>query len=274
MPYAGSNMLEYLKLPELSYRWIHVWRRNLRVWWKFLRSWFVGIVGEPVLYLLAIGFGIGQMIEQPVAGVPYFVFIVPGLLAATAMNAATFEVTFGSYTRMSQQRTFHSIVTTPVNMNEVAAGDIAYAATKSLLNGTVFLLIVLPMTYWQFDMLPPLWALPIMLLVVAVEGLLFASMGLLVTAFARGYEFFSYYLTLVVSVMFLFAGVFFPIGNLPAGVQWIAWIMPLAYPTRLLRELFLGSLTLGGLLSAVLLAALTCLFFVVAVNAIRIRLIQ
>lgn len=267
-------LIDYLKWPDVSYRWLHVWRRNVRVWTKFIKSWLVAIVGEPLLYLIAVGFGVGQYIERPIEGVPYFVFIAPGLLAATVMNAASFEATFGSFTRMNQQRTFHSIVATPVSMDEVAVGDLMYAATKALVNGIIFLSIVIPMLYLRHGFLPPWWGVVACLPVIALEGVLFAGMGLMVTAFAKGYDFFSYYLTLVVSVMFLFAGVFFPISGLPEGVRWLAWLMPLAYPARLLRELFLGSLDAAGWTSLGLLAASALAFFVLSVNAIRIRLIQ
>ncbi len=265
---------EYFRIPQISYRWVHVWRRNLLVWLKFIKSWFVAIVGEPFLYLFAVGIGIGQYIDRPVDGLPYFAFIVPGLLAATVMNAATFEGTFGSFTRMNQQHTFHSIVTTPVNMNEVAVGDIMYAATKALVDGVVFLLIAMPLLVWQYGVAPPWWGILLAIPVIAVEGVLFASMALLVTAFARGYDFFSYYLTLVISVMFLFAGVFFPVSSLPEGVRWLAWVMPLAHPTRVLRELLGGTLTWQSAASMGVLVGLTLVFFVVAVNAIRIRLMK
>lgn len=264
----------YLRIPDVSYRWIYVWRRNLYVWTRFLKSWLVAMVGEPLLYLLAIGFGIGQYIDRPVEGVAYFVFIAPGLIAATAMNAASFEATFGSYTRMAQQRTFHAIVATPVNMNEVAVGDLMYAATKALVHGVLFLALIVPVLTFVYHAPPPWWGVLLTLPVIAVEGILFGGMGLLVTAFARGYDFFSYYLTLVVSVMFFFAGVFFSLDSLPAGVREVAYVMPLTHPVRLVRACMLGNLTPDLWLSAVIMLAYAALFFVLAVNAIRDHLID
>lgn len=265
---------DYLRLPDVSRRWIYVWQRNLFVWSKFMKSWLVAMVGEPVLYLLAIGFGIGQYIDRPVEGVAYFVFIAPGLVAATAMNAASFEATFGSFTRMNQQRTFHAIVATPVNMNEVAMGDLMYAATKALAHGIIFLCLMVPVLAFVYDAAPPWWGLLLAVPLLALEGVLFAAMGLLVTAFAKGYDYFSYYLTLVVSVMFFFAGVFFSLESLPPGVRAVGWAMPLTHPVRLMRALFLGNLTSELWIHLGILVFFAALFTVLAVNAIRIRLID
>lgn len=264
----------YLRIPDVSYRWIYVWRRNMLVWTRFLKSWLVAMVVEPVLYLLAIGFGIGQYIDRPVEGVPYFVFIAPGLIAATAMNAASFEATFGSYTRMAQQRTFHSIVATPVNMNEVAVGDLMYAATKALVHGILFLVLIVPVLVLKYDAPPPWWGVLAAIPVIALEGVLFGAMGLLVTAYAKGYDFFSYYLTLVVTVMFFFAGVFFSLDTLPALVREIAWVMPLTHPVRLVRGFMLGQVGPELWISAAVMVAYAGLFFILAVNAIRDRLIE
>jgi lipooligosaccharide transport system permease protein len=190
------------------------------------------------------------------------------------MNAASFEATFGSFTRMNQQRTFHAIVTTPVNMNEVAVGDLMYAATKALAHGIVFLCLIVPILIVSYGFTPPWWGVALTLPVIALEGILFGSMGLLVTAFAKGYDFFSYYLTLVVSVMFFFAGVFFSLDSLPPVVQQVAWVMPLTHPVRLVRGLMLGQFDAAMATHLVVMVAYTAVFFVLAVNAIRIRLIQ
>lgn len=264
----------YLKIPDVSYRWAYVWRRNMWVWTRFMKSWLVAMVVEPALYLLAIGFGIGQYIDRPVEGVPYFVFIAPGLIAATAMNAASFEATFGSYTRMAQQRTFHSIVATPVNMNEVAVGDLMYAATKSLVHGVIFLALIVPVLVYKYHAPPPWWGVAAVLPVIALEGVLFGAMGLLVTAFAKGYDFFSYYLTLVVTVMFFFAGVFFSLATLPPLVRHIAWVMPLTHPVRLVRGLMLGQVGPELWTSVAVMVGYAVLFGLLAVNAIRDRLID
>jgi lipooligosaccharide transport system permease protein len=265
---------DYLRIPDVSYRWVYVWQRNLFVWSKLIKSWLVAMVGEPVLYLLAIGFGIGQYIDRLVEGVPYFVFIAPGLVAATAMNAASYETTFGSFTRMNQQRTFHAIVATPVNMNEVAVGDLMYAATKALAHGIIYMALISGVLAVVYHAAPPWWGIVLAVPLLALEGVLFAAMGLLVTAFAKGYDYFSYYLTLVVSVMFFFAGVFFSLESLPPGVRSVGWVMPLTHPVRIMRALFLGELRPELWLDLGVMLGFTALFSVLAVNAIRIRLID
>ena len=102
-----------------------VWRRNLDV---YLKSWRVNLLTpafEPVLYLLALGFGVGSYISE-IDGVPYVRFIAPALVAISVMNASFFECTYGSYVRMYYQKTFDAIVATPVSIEEVIPGEILW----------------------------------------------------------------------------------------------------------------------------------------------------
>ena len=104
----------------------------------------VGTIAEPLLFFAAMGFGLGRFVDD-IQGQPYAAFLAPGLVAATVMNAASFETTFGSFTRMTEQRTHGSDRQAPISVGEVVAGDICKAASKSLLGGAVILGIMLPL---------------------------------------------------------------------------------------------------------------------------------
>src|SRR2546426_9949713 len=130
------------------------------------------------------------------------------MIAFTAMNSATFETTFGSFTRMTEQNTYAAILATPGSV-AIVAGDILWAASKSTLSVCFVLLITA---------LVGLIASPLALALVPVGflvGLMFGGLGMMVTARAPSYDFFNYYFTLGISVMFLFSGVFFPLESLP-----------------------------------------------------------
>ena len=107
-----------------------VWRRNLESWKRFAVSFFVANLGEPVFFLLAMGYGLGRFVAD-LDGVPYAVFLAPGIIASAAMNSATFETTFGSFTRMTEQHTYVAILATPCSVADVVAGDILWAAISA-----------------------------------------------------------------------------------------------------------------------------------------------
>ncbi|MBI3540667.1 MAG: ABC transporter permease [Deltaproteobacteria bacterium] len=110
-----------------------VWYRDFLVWTRYWWTSLVGGLGEPVLYFLGMGYGLGSFIKN-IDGMPYLQFLAPALIASTIMHSASFETTYSSYTRMEIQKTFHSIAVTPVNVSEVVAGEILWGATKSLLS--------------------------------------------------------------------------------------------------------------------------------------------
>jgi len=217
----------------LSYRIFKVWRRDLLVWQKYLAASLVANFGEPILYLVAMGYGLGRYV-QDFNGVSYAQFIAPAILIVSVMNGASFETTFSSYTRMEVQKTFQGIAQTPVSMAEVVAGEILWAATKAMITSSVIFLVLL-----AFGLIKSPWV-ALMPVVMFSEGLMFACLGMLMTSIARSYDFFSYYFTLLISPMFLFSGTFFPLENLPRWAQIFAYFLPLTYPVRVARDLFAG----------------------------------
>jgi len=251
---------------ELSAGALCVWRRNLESWLPFAGSFLVAALGNPLLNLLAIGYGLGRFVAD-IDGMPYAAFLAPGLLASTAMYTASFEATFGSYTRLAEQNTYTAILVTPCSVADVVAGDALWAATKSVLSTTVLLAVAA---------LAGLVPSPLALAVPAVAllaGLCFASIGLVVTARAPSYAFFDYYFTLGIGVMFFFSGVFFPLASLPGWAQGLAWCLPLTHAAALCRALVRGQPSLATLAHLAWLVACTAGALVLAERLVRRRLI-
>jgi len=129
------------RLPKLSYRVWKVWRRDRDVFMKTYKTSFLPPLLEPILYLLALGLGLGGFV-QLINGEPYIQFIAPALVAVSMMFSSFYECTFGSFVRMYFQKTFDAIIATPVNIEEVIAGELLWGATKSLINSSIVLGVI------------------------------------------------------------------------------------------------------------------------------------
>jgi len=221
-------------LPRLSLRFVPVWRRNLRVWRKLMGPSIVGNFGEPLLYLLALGYGFGRMVGE-VGGLPYMMFLASGIVVSSAMTAASFEAMYSAFTRMHMQQTWVAQLHAPLEVEDVVLGEVLWAATKALINSAAILLVAAGLGLvggWR-----ALWVLPVMLLV----GVCFASLAMIVTALARSYDVFTYYFTLVLTPMLLLSGVFFPLQTLPPAIVAIVQLLPLAHAVELIRPLVVGA---------------------------------
>lgn len=244
-----------------------VWYRNFESWKDFATASLVGTLAEPLLTLFAIGYGLGRLVE-PIGGQSYMAFLAPGLLASTAMTAAAFETTFGSFTRLTEQGTFEAIVRTPISVGEIVAGDILWGASKSVLGATFVLALmwILGLTATPLA----LGTLPMAFLV----GLMFGGLGMAYTALAPSYAFFNYFFTLVITVMYLFSGVFFPLEGLPDWAVGAAWCLPLTHAVIIIRALAAGEIHGLLVVHLAVVAAFTALAFPLATRLIRRRLIK
>ena len=128
-------------IPRISRLSLKVWRRNWDVFFKTYQVNFLPPFIEPVLYLVAIGFGLGMFVGE-IDGVPYVNFIAPALLAISMMNAAFFECTYSSYVRMYYQKTFEAMIATPLSIDDVVTGELLWGATRSLIYSSVMLLVL------------------------------------------------------------------------------------------------------------------------------------
>ena len=215
-------------------RAFRVWQRHAKVYTKLYKSSIALNFVEPVLYLAALGLGLGAYVKE-INGVPYINFIAPGIIASSSMFAATYECSYGTYVRMAYQKTFDAILATPVNADDLIAGEMMWGATKSMLYGTIIMIVIS-----AFGLVgSPLLALAIPLLF--ITGLIFAEISLIFVAIVPGIDSFNYFYTLLMTPMFLFSGIFFPIETLPSAVSKIAFLTPLYHLVNICRSFASGS---------------------------------
>ena len=250
-----------------SLGWFPVWQRNFLVWRKLALPSILGNLADPLIYMLGLGYGLGAMLPS-VDGRPYIAFLAAGTVCASTMNAATFEALYSSFSRMHVQKTWDAILNTPLGLPDVVAGELIWAATKSLLSGTAILLVITVMGLTHGLLM--LWVLPAILL----TGLAFAALGLIWNALAPSYDFFMYYFTLFITPMTLISGVFFPTEQLPAWLADIGQILPLAQGVALIRPLLAGEVPTHALLHIGVLLATAGLAYAIALRLTRRRLLK
>lgn len=222
---------------NVSSRAWRVWQRNGDVW---ATTWMVNFLPpmfEPVLYVLAFGFGMGSLIGTVFyqgQTISYLRFMVPGVICVAIMFWSFFETTYSSFVRMYYQKTFDAIMSTPLLAEDVIAGEWLWGATKSLMATTIMLIMV-----GSFGLLVWPWAL-LVLPVAVVGGLLFSALGLITTALVPRIDSFNVPIFIGIFPMFLFSGTFFPIDVLPGWAMSVAMIMPLTHIAFLVRGAALG----------------------------------
>jgi lipooligosaccharide transport system permease protein len=254
--------------PSLSLRLWQVWYRNFLVFRRLFLVNFLLPMGEPLLYLVAMGFGLGTFIKQ-IQGISYVRFIGPGLVSVAMMYASFFECTYSSFVRMIFQRTFDAITATPVNVEEVVAGEIFWGATRAALNSTMVYVVVI-----LFG-IGPVWLLPFVAVFGFVCGVLFASMGMIATALVPSIDFFNYPIFLFITPMFLFSGTFFPLTTMPRVVQTVSYaILPLTHVVLINRAVILGHPHLSLLYSLAWILGVGTVAFFLAVALMKRRLIK
>jgi lipooligosaccharide transport system permease protein len=218
-------------------RAFRVWQRNFTVYTKLYKSSLALNFVEPVVYLAALGLGLGAFVHE-INGVSYIQFIAPGIIASSSMFAAIYECTYSTYVRMTYQKTFDAILATPVNLDDLVLGELLWGATKSLLYGSIIILVISP-----FGLVDS----PLIILVIPVlfvSGLIFSEISVIFTAVIPGIDSFNYFYTLLMTPMFLFSGIFFPLHNLPPVVAKIAFFTPLYHLVNICRGLASGRLAL------------------------------
>jgi lipooligosaccharide transport system permease protein len=240
----------------------------MHVWRKLLGPALLGNIGEPLLYLLALGYGLGSFLGQKIDGLEYVVFLASGMVCASAMNTASFEGMYSAYTRMAVQDTWLGMLTAPLTIRDIIVAEVIWCGTKSAIS--VAAILVVASIMGLVSDARALLVLPLGWFV----GVCFGAMALVMTAVARNYDFFLYYFTLLVTPMLLLSGVFFPIGNMPEFVQTGARVLPLYHALALMRPLMIGQLPVNILLHLGVLSLYIIIAIPVAIRLISHRLLR
>ena len=228
---------------------------------------------SPVLFLTAMGIGLGGYVSNGAAlgGVPYLVFLAPGLLAATAMQSASFEATFPIIGGLAWSRVFHAMYATPITPRDVALGNLAWIVARLTLICTIFTLVIVLFGAAESPLV--VLAIPAAVL----TGMAFAGPIAALSATQKTPSKFAAIFRFGITPLFLFSGTFFPISSLPAALQALAWLTPLFHGVALTRGLSLGTLMDEPVAAAIHVIYLTTLALVGAwltVVNIRRRLVR
>ena len=253
--------------PRLSARFAPVWRRNLLVWRKLAIASVLGNIADPLLYMLALGYGLGSMIGD-VGGMTYIAFIGTGMVCQSAMFTASFEGMYSAFSRMHVQRTWEGIINAPIALDDVVLAEWLWCASKAVLSTIAILLVIIVLGYGHTWL--AFWILPLGFLV----GLVFGAFGLVMNALAPGYDFFTYFFTLVLTPMLLFSGVYFPVNQMPAWLAGAANLLPLKHAIDIARPLMTGSVPTNVVLHVAVLLLYAVVTYYVALVLTRRRLLK
>ena len=226
-------LISFYAAPHVTPRFWPVVMRNLLVWKKLAGPSVLGNIAEPLITLVAFGYGVGSLIGQ-IDGMPYIKYLASGSVAVSAALAATFEALYSAYSRMAVQKTWDSILNAPIALDDIVFAEMLWAAIKALFSCAAILVVIFLLGISRAPTM--LLALPVL----ALAGITFASIGLVFNAVAKGYDFFTYYFTLVITPMTFLSGVYFPIAQMPPWLQMVAKVLPLKAAVDLVRPLVLG----------------------------------
>lgn len=205
-------------------------RSYRRVWKGTVVTAFV----TPILFLLAMGQGLGSMVEQGVGGVSYIAFIAPGLLAAAAMQTAALESTWPVMAGMRWQKTYFGALATPVGTSDLVAGNLIWISVRCAMACAAFALVTGLMGVADIGQM--ILAVPAGVL----TGLAFSAPLMAFTATAKNENRLSSVFRFAIMPMFLFSGTFFPVAQLPGWLQPVAYLTPLWHGVDLVRWIAIG----------------------------------
>jgi lipooligosaccharide transport system permease protein len=240
-----DSAVDHARLAQHARRWGWVAYARYRV--RAMRAYWQSMVGNgvilPILYLLAMGLGLGTLVDRHaggVASVDYLVFVAPALLVSSLVMECTGEFTYAVMGNFEWHRIYFGVAATPVSPGQIAVGELAAVAGRLAAQGTAFYLILLvsgsTAAPWSWLMIP-------------IGVLAALSFGAPLMAFSATREHddasFAVVQRVIVMPMFLFAGTFFPLESLPLGLQWIGWASPMWHGTQLARAVSFG-LPLSG----------------------------
>jgi len=237
---------------------------NFRTFWK---STTFSSVLEPVVYLLAFGLGLGATVVDTVDGLEYVQFVGTGMVATAVIFSSVFPAMFGTFVKERFQRTYDAILAAPVDVEELVTAEMLWIALRAGVYGCFPLIVSM---LFGLDPAPGMLLVPLFCFVTSLG---FAGFGVAVAASVAKIDQFNYVTTLFVTPLFLVAGTFFPIDQLPLGVRIASQLNPLHHLVELVRHATFGFET-ADLLRVGFLIVFAVALWRVAVNRMEKRLID
>lgn len=222
----SSSFAQWMKdafyFPKISSGVLTFWLRNFLVFKNTIWISILWIFLEPVLYLYGIGYGLGYFVGE-VEGVPYIRFYIPALMMVSSMFVSYFESTYGSYTKLTTQNTYHTVLLAPLTAVDIVFGEILWGATKGTFSGVAVSLVALSLGHLTWSSLLPLW------LILFLCSWVFSALGVWMSSKAKNYDWFIYSQSGLMVPMSIFCGTFFPLSQLPDFLQMVAYLVPLTH---------------------------------------------
>jgi len=254
---AASKLRPSTARPRTS-GWVMV-QRNFIV---YRSAWLIFLTGflEPVFYLFSIGIGVGQMIDGFAFNgkvVAYAAFVAPGMLAASAMNGAILDSTFGIFFKLKYDKIYDGVLATPMRTIDIAVGELTWSLLRSGVYSGGFLAVMAGMgmveSWWAVLAWPATWLI----------GFAFAGVGMALTTFMKSWQDFEY-IQLAIIPMFLFSATFFPITAFDGVLRWVIEATPLYRGVALCRELTTGTVSMDSAVSVAYLLVMGAIGLMVA----------
>lgn len=246
--------------------YLGVWLREAIVFRRLWLSTTFAAIVEPIVYLLAFGFGLGALISS-INGYSYIEFVGTGSVATAVLFSSVFSGMFTTYVRRVYQRTYDGVLSTPVDVSELITAEAMWVALKAGVYGCAPLIVAM-----SFG-LPPAWGMLAVPFIGILTGFGFASMGQWFSGIVPSIDSFNYVTSALITPLFLVAGTFFPISGLPEWMQVIAQVNPLYHCVQLVRDACFGWQGWADLWHVAYLVAFGIIMNRLAVRQLRRRLI-
>jgi len=260
-------MMSFTPFPNVSSRAFSVLMRHRDVFLKMWKTTIIPPFLDPLFYLVGMGYGLGALVNK-IEGYTYVEYIAPALIASVTMSAAFFECAIGGYVRMYYQHTWDAMISTPLSIEDVITGEILYGAARALLQGMAILLVI---TLFGLVKSPLALLMPF---VCVAGGFMFGSIAITYISWIPYLSYVDFLFTLVMTPMFIFAGTFFPVSQLPQWAQKVAFFMPLYHIVLICRSLVTGVVHPQILQSIIWVLVAGSIFFAIAIRALRWRVLK
>ncbi len=212
-----------------------VWIRHFRVYADTFVANATPAIFEPIFFLVAIGLGVGRYIDREFNGLDYASFMAPGILGMTAMYTAAFEATYGTFVRSRYQMTYDAMRATPLTVTDIFTGELLWCSTKGLLFATLVGLVLLVFGHISS---------PFALLIPVVgffTAMAFAGLSFTITSLVKNMNHFQFYFTIGLTPVAYFSGMMFPVQELPAGLEAVAYASPMFHIIETFRLVTTGT---------------------------------
>ena len=246
---------------------IGVMSRDVAIFGRYWKATTFSSIVQPTIYLLAFGLGLGATLHLP-GTLTYQQYVATGVVATAVLFSSAFPGMFNTFIRWQFQRTYDAVLAAPVDVEELITAEVLWISARAGVYGMAPLVVG-----FAFG-LEPVWGMLLVPLIGFVTGYGFACFGVTIAAVAKTIDNFNYVTSAVLTPMFLFAGTFFPVSNLPPVMQAIAEINPLYHCVQLVRDACLGGLHWGDLGHAAVLIAFALIMWRVAIAQLGRRLID